>query len=81
MESLCRGVSRMDAAKGLKGHGWPLYGDPRNGGVGNEPGAKRRAGWRGKTFWFLLGRLPKGTRPAGRNRSFAPEASSRYMTD
>ena len=28
-----------------------------------------RPGWRGKTFWFLLGRLPKGTRPAGRNQA------------
>ena len=32
-----------------------------------NPGAAG-AGCRGKTFWFLLGRLPKGTRPAGRNQ-------------
>ena len=68
MESLCKGVSRMDAAKGVKGHGRPLYAGPRSGDGVNEPGAKRRAGWRGKPFWFLLGRLPKGTRPAGRNQ-------------
>ena len=67
MELFRRGMSRMDAAKGVKGHGRPLYADPRSGDGANEPGAKRRAGWRGKPFWFLLGRLPKGTRPAGRN--------------
>ena len=50
MESLRRGASGMDAARGVKGHGWPLYGDPRSGGVVNEPGAKRRAGCRGKAF-------------------------------
>ncbi len=35
MESAWRGVSGMDAARGLgvpayKGHGWPLYAGPRN---------------------------------------------------
>ena len=35
MESLRRGASGMDAARGLgvppmKGHGWPLRGDPRS---------------------------------------------------
>ncbi len=59
----------MDAARVVKGQGWPLYDDPRSDDGVNEPGAKRRAGWRGKTFWFLLGRLPKGTRPAGRNQA------------
>src|SRR5690606_31712970 len=28
---------------------------------------RSRDGLRGKSFWFLLGRLPKGTRPGGRN--------------
>lgn len=42
MESLRRGASRRDAAKGLgataiKGHGWPLYTNPRRGDGGNEP--------------------------------------------
>ena len=36
MESAWRGVSGMDAARGLgvpayKGHGWPLYAGPRSG--------------------------------------------------
>ncbi len=30
MESAWRGVSGMDAAIGVKGHGWPLYAGPRN---------------------------------------------------
>jgi hypothetical protein len=68
VEVLRRGTSRMDAARGLKGQGWPFVACPWNGDGANGPGAKRRAACRGKTFWFLLGRLPKGTRPAGRNQ-------------
>ena len=64
MESLCKGLSRRDAAKGLKGHGWPLYGDPRNGGVGNEPGAKRRAGCRGKAFLVTFSAPGKSDSPS-----------------
>ena len=30
MESLRRGASGMDAARAVKGHGWPLRGDPRS---------------------------------------------------
>ena len=30
MESAWRGVSGMDAARGVKGNGWPLYAGPRN---------------------------------------------------
>ena len=30
MESLCRGASGMDAARAVKGHGWPLYAGPRS---------------------------------------------------
>ncbi|CDZ95354.1 hypothetical protein BN1079_02687 [Pseudomonas saudiphocaensis] len=29
-ESVWRGASGMDAARGVKGHGWPLYAAPRN---------------------------------------------------
>ncbi len=28
MESLCRGTSRTDAARGLMGHGWPFQAGP-----------------------------------------------------
>jgi len=58
----------MDAARAAMGQGRPFAARPWNGDGANGPGAKRRAGWRGKPFWFLLGRLPKGTRPAGRNK-------------
>ena len=81
MQSPWKGLSGMDAARAAMGQGWPFAACPWNGDGANEPGAKRRAGWRGKRFWLLLSRLTKVTRPAGRNRSFAPEASSRYMTD
>ena len=37
MESLCRGTSRMDAARGLMGHGWPFQADPRNDDAMREP--------------------------------------------
>ena len=30
MESARRGASGMDAARGVKGHGWPLYAGPRS---------------------------------------------------
>ncbi len=30
-QSLRRGASGMDAARGVKGHGWPLYAGPRSG--------------------------------------------------
>src|SRR5690606_39756485 len=45
---------------------------PRSNDGAKEPGATRRDGLRGKFFWFLLagrpsGRLPKETRPGGRN--------------
>ena len=70
MESSWKGLSGMDAARATMGQGWPFDACPWNDDGANEPGAKRRAGWRGKPFWFLLGRLPKGTRPAGRNQCF-----------
>ena len=78
MQSLCRGVSRMDAAKGVKGHGRPLYADPRSNDGANEPGAKRRAGCRGKRFCLLfsrpgMARLEKVSRPGGRNQKPQPK--------
>jgi hypothetical protein len=30
MESARRGASGMDAARAVKGHGWPLYAGPRS---------------------------------------------------
>ena len=54
MESSWKGLSGMDAARATMGQGWPFDACPWNDDGANEPGAKRRAGWRGKPFWFLL---------------------------
>ena len=35
-QSLRRGASGMDAARGVKGHGWPLYAGPRSGDGARE---------------------------------------------
>ncbi len=37
MESLCRGTSRMDAARGLMGQGWPFQAGPRSNDGAREP--------------------------------------------
>ena len=68
MESLRRGASGMDAARAVKGHGWSLRGDPSEQRWTEGSRAQRDPDVGGKTFWFLLGQLPKGTRPAGRNQ-------------
>ncbi len=36
MESAWRGASGMDAARGVKGHGWPLYAGRRSAGEMRE---------------------------------------------
>ena len=55
----------MDAARGAMGQGWPFATRPWSGDGASEPEAKRRAGWRGKTFWFLLGDCQKGPAQQG----------------
>ena len=69
VESLRRGASGMDAARGVKGHGWPLYAGPRSddGTREVERSETRMAG--AKRFWLLFPRLEKVTRPAGRNQA------------
>ena len=58
----------MDAAKGATGHGWPFApGLWSNDGV-REPAAGGPDAW-GKTFWLLLGRLPKVTRRKGESKT------------
>ncbi len=67
MESAWRGASGMDAARGVKGHGWPLYAGPRSddGTREVERSETRMAG--AKRFCLLFSRLKKVSRPAGRN--------------
>ncbi|WJH57236.1 hypothetical protein FE254_14150 [Ectopseudomonas guguanensis] len=63
VEVLRRGTSRMDAAKGLKGHGWPFKPAP---GAAPERGKLRVAkpGCRGALLWHtFLGQARKVWRP------------------
>ncbi len=64
VESLCRGASRMDAARGVKGQGRPLYAGPWSNDGAREPDEVGPDA-RGKTSWLLLGRLPEVTRRKG----------------
>ena len=78
MQSLRRGVSGMNAARGLgvpaiKGHGWPLYAGPRSGD-GTREVERSETRMEGQAFlltFFPAGqaRLEKVGRPAGRNQA------------
>ena len=67
MEVLRRGTSRMDAARGVKGHGRPLYAGPRSGTGRREVWPQARPGCRGALLfgYFLLGKQEKVTRRKG----------------
>ena len=54
----------MDAARGVKGQGRPLYAGPWNNDGAREPDEVGPDA-RGKTSWLLLGRLPEVTRRKG----------------
>ena len=64
MESLRKGLSGMDAARAAMGHGWPFAACPWSNDGTREPDEVGPHA-RGKTFWLLLGRLPKVTRRKG----------------
>ncbi|MNJ75753.1 hypothetical protein D3C77_729000 [compost metagenome] len=53
MESLRRGASGMDAARGVKGQGWPLYAGPRSDDGARGP-RRSRGRMQGQVFWFLF---------------------------
>jgi hypothetical protein len=90
MESLRRGASGMDAAKGLgvppmKGHGWPLRGDPRsNDGMREAERSETRM--QGQAFLltffaFEKSESPSRAKPAGRaEKSAAPYEYRRAAT-
>ena len=69
MESLYRGTSRMDAARGLMGHGWPFQAGPRSDDAMREP---QRSWGRmsGLDFLVTFGAMPKVTRSSERNRTY-----------
>ena len=64
MESLRKGLSGMDAARAAMGQGWPFAAGPWSNDGAREPDAVGPDA-RGKTFWLLLGQLPKVTRRKG----------------
>lgn len=64
MESLCKGLSGMDAARAAMGQGWPFAACPWNDDGAREPDEVGPNG-RGKPSWLLLGRLPEVTRRKG----------------
>ena len=54
----------MDAARAAMGQGWPFAAGPWSNDGAREPDAVGPDA-RGKTFWLLLGQLPKVTRRKG----------------
>ena len=64
MEALCKGLSGMDAARAAMGQGWPFAACPWINDGAREPAAGGPDA-RGKTFWLLLGQLPKVSRRKG----------------
>jgi hypothetical protein len=64
VESLRKGLSGMDAARAAMGQGWPFAACPWSNDGAREPAAGGPDA-RGKTFWLLLGQLPKVTRRKG----------------
>ena len=67
VEVLRRGTSRMDAVRGVKGHGRPLYAGRRSGTGRREVWPQVRPGCRGALLfgYFLLGKQEKVTRRKG----------------
>ncbi len=66
VEVLRRGTSRRDAARGVKGHGWPLYAGPRSGTGRREVWRRSRqtrmSGW--PSLWLLsLGQTRESDSP------------------
>ncbi len=77
-QSLRRGASGMDAAKGLgvsaiKGHGWPFIARPRSsdGARGVE---RARPGWWGKTWFLFVGPAIRATAKRDSPSSAKPES-------
>jgi len=64
VESLRKGLSGMDAARAVMGQGWPFAASPWSNDGAREPDEVGPDA-RGKTFWLLLGQLPKVTRRKG----------------
>src|SRR5690606_19564437 len=61
--SLRRGASRRDAARVVKGQGWPLYDDPRSGDGANEP-RRSRGRMQGQAFLVTFFATEKSDSPS-----------------
>ena len=67
-EVLRRGTSRMDAARGVMGQGWPMYAGPRSSTGGREvERSETRMQGRVSFAYFSLHAQRKVRRPRGRN--------------
>jgi hypothetical protein len=64
VESLCKGLSGMDAARAAMGQGCPFAAGPWNNDGARGPDEVGPDA-RGKPSWLLLGRLPEVTRRKG----------------
>ena len=67
MESLRRGESGLDAARAVKGHGWPLRGDPRSSD-GMREVERSETRMQGQAFLLTFFAFEKVSRLAGRNQ-------------
>jgi len=89
VESSCRGVSGMDAAKGLglpaiKSHGWPLYAGPRSGDGAREVRLRSgRTRMKGRAFFCLLffARAKKSEAPCKAQPALRAEACATSNTN
>ncbi|MCW8155922.1 hypothetical protein D7243_06945 [Stutzerimonas stutzeri] len=63
MESARRGASGMDAARGVKGHGWPLYAGPRSGD-GMREVSRSETRMEGQDFLVPFGATAKRNSPS-----------------
>ena len=61
-QALRSGERGRDAELAAPGHGWPIAATHGAMPERGQSERQRRPVWRGKTFWLLLGRLPKVTR-------------------
>ncbi|PKM25099.1 MAG: hypothetical protein CVV09_13450 [Gammaproteobacteria bacterium HGW-Gammaproteobacteria-13] len=70
VESLCKGVSGMDAARAAMGQGWPFAACPWSRDGAREVERSETRMWGALSLWLLslCARKEKVTRPTGRNR-------------
>lgn len=78
MQSLRRGVSGMDAARGVKGHGWPLYAGPWSGD-GMREVERSETRMEGQAFLPTFSATGKSGSPSRAKLSF--QAARKWLCD